>query len=113
MRRALGLAIFAGMLGATLLGIFLTPVFLYVIRAANDRWARCSAAGQGHAVDRQKLPRAEIDARRVELIRWLDANFQFQVSAPTARWIARLLQRLDRQMDKEEANKLIDEALNM
>jgi hypothetical protein len=32
MRRALGLAVFSGMLGVTLFGIFLTPVFFYVIR---------------------------------------------------------------------------------
>ena len=31
MRQALGLAVFAGMLGVTLFGIFLTPVFYYVI----------------------------------------------------------------------------------
>jgi multidrug efflux pump len=31
MRRALGTAVFAGMLGVTLFGIFLTPVFFYVI----------------------------------------------------------------------------------
>jgi multidrug efflux pump len=31
MRRALGTAVFAGMLGVTLFGIFLTPVFYYVI----------------------------------------------------------------------------------
>jgi multidrug efflux pump len=32
MRRALGQAEFSGMLGVTLFGIFLTPVFFYVIR---------------------------------------------------------------------------------
>ncbi|HEY7423897.1 MAG TPA: efflux RND transporter permease subunit [Gemmataceae bacterium] len=32
MRRALGTAVFAGMLGVTLFGIFLTPVFFYVIQ---------------------------------------------------------------------------------
>ncbi len=31
MRRALGMAVFSGMLGVTLFGIFLTPVFFYVI----------------------------------------------------------------------------------
>ena len=31
MRRALGVAVFSGMLGVTLFGIFLTPVFYYVI----------------------------------------------------------------------------------
>jgi multidrug efflux pump len=32
MRQTLGLAVFAGMLGVTIFGIFLTPVFYYVIR---------------------------------------------------------------------------------
>jgi multidrug efflux pump len=32
MRRSLGVAVFAGMLGVTLFGVFLTPVFYYVIQ---------------------------------------------------------------------------------
>ncbi len=32
MRRSLGIAVFAGMLGVTLFGVFLTPVFYYVIQ---------------------------------------------------------------------------------
>jgi multidrug efflux pump len=32
MRRSLGLAVFSGMLGVTLFGVFLTPVFFYVIQ---------------------------------------------------------------------------------
>jgi hydrophobe/amphiphile efflux-1 (HAE1) family protein len=47
MRQSLGLAVFSGMLGVTLFGIFLTPVFYYVIRwragqsssSAQDRHA--------------------------------------------------------------------------
>ncbi|HVS34989.1 MAG TPA: efflux RND transporter permease subunit, partial [Gemmataceae bacterium] len=38
MRRALGTAVFAGMLGVTLFGIFLTPVFFYMIQAFTDRF---------------------------------------------------------------------------
>ena len=37
MRRALGLAVFAGMLGVTFFGIFLTPVFFYVIRGPIEK----------------------------------------------------------------------------
>ena len=37
MRRTLGTAVFAGMLGVTLFGIFLTPVFYYVVRWFSDR----------------------------------------------------------------------------
>jgi predicted RND superfamily exporter protein len=35
MRRTLGIAVFSGMLGVTLFGIFLTPVFFYVIAGFN------------------------------------------------------------------------------
>jgi multidrug efflux pump len=37
MRRTLGTAVFAGMLGVTLFGIFLTPVFFYVIQWFKDQ----------------------------------------------------------------------------
>jgi multidrug efflux pump len=36
MRRSLGTAVFAGMLGVTLFGIFLTPVFFYVIEGLGE-----------------------------------------------------------------------------
>jgi multidrug efflux pump len=38
MRQALGIAVFAGMLGVTAFGIFLTPVFFYVLRWFHERW---------------------------------------------------------------------------
>jgi multidrug efflux pump len=37
MRRTLGTAVFSGMLGVTLFGIFLTPIFYYVIQWVKDR----------------------------------------------------------------------------
>ena len=37
MRRALGLAVFSGMLGVTFFGIFLTPVFFYLLRRHGNR----------------------------------------------------------------------------
>ena len=37
MRRTLGTAVFSGMLGVTFFGIFLTPVFYYVITWFGDR----------------------------------------------------------------------------
>jgi multidrug efflux pump len=39
MRRTLGTAVFSGMLGVTLFGIFLTPVFFFVIQWVKDRRA--------------------------------------------------------------------------
>jgi multidrug efflux pump subunit AcrB len=43
MRRTLGAAVFSGMLGVTLFGIFLTPVFFYIVRGLT-RW-RAVVAG--------------------------------------------------------------------
>ena len=37
MRRTLGMAVFSGMLGVTFFGIFLTPVFFFVIQAFGGR----------------------------------------------------------------------------
>jgi multidrug efflux pump len=46
MRRTLGTAVFAGMLGVTLFGIFLTPVFYYVIQGLIDlRESRRGSSG--------------------------------------------------------------------
>ena len=36
MRHSLGTAVFSGMLGVTLFGIFLTPVFFYVIQGLGE-----------------------------------------------------------------------------
>ncbi len=44
MRRTLGVAVFSGMLGVTAFGIFLTPVFYYVIQWFADRRQRRLAA---------------------------------------------------------------------
>lgn len=40
MRQAMGVAVFAGMLGVTLFGLFLTPVFYVVIRSMATRFER-------------------------------------------------------------------------
>jgi multidrug efflux pump len=54
MRRSLGVAVFSGMLGVTLFGIFLTPVFFYVIQGLGEsrlfassaiRWVGSTLAG--------------------------------------------------------------------
>jgi multidrug efflux pump len=43
MRRALGVAVFSGMLGVTAFGLFFTPVFYYVVRWLGDRMSRRKA----------------------------------------------------------------------
>ena len=47
MRDALGIAVFSGMLGVTLFGIFFTPVFYFVIRWLTARKKKSPAAGTG------------------------------------------------------------------
>ncbi|HTU90378.1 MAG TPA: efflux RND transporter permease subunit [Gemmataceae bacterium] len=49
MRRSLGVAVFAGMLGVTLFGIFLTPVFYYVIQRLGGV-QRAGSVSDGHSV---------------------------------------------------------------
>jgi multidrug efflux pump len=46
MRRSLGTAVFSGMLGVTLFGIFLTPVFFYVIQGVGETRLFAGAAIQ-------------------------------------------------------------------
>jgi AcrB/AcrD/AcrF family len=53
MRRTLGTAVFSGMLGVTLFGIFLTPVFFYVIEWFID--APLFASERMHQVGRALL----------------------------------------------------------
>ena len=50
MRRTLGTAVFSGMLGVTLFGIFLTPVFFYVIDWLGEHAACSSSRGCASAV---------------------------------------------------------------
>jgi hypothetical protein len=48
MRRTLGIAVFSGMLGVTFFGIFLTPIFYYVITAFGKTEVKVPVAeGQG------------------------------------------------------------------
>src|SRR5258708_10269138 len=56
-RRSLGIAVFSGMLGVTLFGIFLTPVFFYVITRvgetqlfASESFQRVGSAVMGAAL---------------------------------------------------------------
>jgi multidrug efflux pump len=54
MRRTLGTAVFSGMLGVTFFGIFLTPVFYYVIQWFADR--RLHHAATSLSPDKSTLP---------------------------------------------------------
>jgi multidrug efflux pump len=46
MRRSLGIAVFSGMFGVTLFGVFLTPVFFYVIIGIGESRLFASAASR-------------------------------------------------------------------
>jgi multidrug efflux pump len=46
MRRSLGIAVFYGMVGVTLFGIFLTPVFFYVILGLTEAWRVVTTAAR-------------------------------------------------------------------
>jgi multidrug efflux pump subunit AcrB len=49
MRRTLGVAVFSGMLGVTMFGIFLTPVFFYVVRRfSGGKRAKVSEQSTSH-----------------------------------------------------------------
>ncbi len=49
MRRTLGVAVFSGMLGVTLFGVFLTPVFFYVVRGLSGSGKPRVTAGAANA----------------------------------------------------------------
>ena len=48
MRQAMGVAVFAGMLGVTLFGLFLTPVFYVLVRALAARLERRAGGSLAH-----------------------------------------------------------------
>ncbi len=52
MRQAMGVAVFAGMLGVTVFGLFLTPVFYVVIRRISSRFERRKGGASHPAQER-------------------------------------------------------------
>ena len=56
MRRTLGAAVFGGMLGVTIFGVFLTPLFYYAIQSFNDRRAEAQAWQQPRSDTSKTLP---------------------------------------------------------
>jgi len=62
MRQTLGTAVFSGMLGVTLFGIFLTPVFYYVIQWFSDR----GTAAERYGPDEQEPDGPHDDRPRLD-----------------------------------------------
>jgi multidrug efflux pump len=59
MRRTLGVAVFAGMLGVTLFGIYLTPVFYYVVRGltgGGDHSQGRESGNNAHPSEKKETP---------------------------------------------------------
>ena len=63
MRRAMGIAVFSGMLGVTLFGIFLTPVFYVLLRGRRARRLSSRAPGVPPAVPMQSTRSPQPQAR--------------------------------------------------
>src|SRR5262249_30733587 len=59
MRQTLGTAVFSGMLGVTLFGIFLTPVFYYVIQWFSDRRAEARRRDEQELEGRPQPPHGD------------------------------------------------------
>jgi multidrug efflux pump subunit AcrB len=90
MRRTLGVAVFAGMLGVTLFGIFLTPVFYYVIQGFADMRGR-ARSDEKEALEKpvgvhlqagEELTLAQIDQIRAALER---IGITADIEAPKAK----------------------------
>jgi multidrug efflux pump len=64
MRRTLGTAVFAGMIGVTLFGIFLTPVFYSVVRRFTERGAAKPAVEPDEIVNFAVASQAPVDAHK-------------------------------------------------
>ncbi len=56
MRRAMGIAVFSGMLGVTIFGIFLTPVFYVLLRTRRARRLATSTPFQGQTASPATAP---------------------------------------------------------
>ena len=56
MRRAMGIAVFSGMLGVTLFGIFLTPVFYVLLRSRRSRRLKRAATTTAPPVQAEPQP---------------------------------------------------------
>jgi Cu/Ag efflux pump CusA len=56
MRQAMGIAVFAGMIGVTLFGLFLTPVFYVALMKLG--WKKKPAAARSHE---DELPAGNIE----------------------------------------------------
>ena len=52
MRQALGTAVFSGMLGVTVFGLFLTPVFYVAVRMLSNWLSRKTAASEPKVEER-------------------------------------------------------------
>ena len=84
MRRTLGTAVFSGMLGVTLFGIFLTPVFFFVIEGLGETRSFCERPGA--AVWLGRVRRTGRPDRRLACCTW---SARMALARGAARWACR------------------------
>jgi multidrug efflux pump len=94
MRRTLGIAVFAGMLGVTLFGIFLTPVFYYVIQWFKDR--RAARAGAEKDEEGETAAAPAVNGRpplegTVQTVRFTDGRAEVVVTVDDVAALSTLL----------------------
>jgi multidrug efflux pump len=110
MRRTLGTAVFSGMLGVTLFGIFLTPVFYYVIQWFADRRA-LALAGSDEDYPQESIPQngqvwsAERDGHvaaqpAADIVQQMEAELKALRAAHDPDERRRVLDRLDQATSK-------------
>ncbi len=68
MRRSLGVAVFAGMLGVTAFGIFLTPVFYSVIQWFGERTGNNGPGASRHHREPQHAPQPPLPASKEAIV---------------------------------------------
>ena len=99
MRRAMGVAVFSGMLGVTLFGIFLTPLFYMLLRLSTARRrkqaaqvrAECDASahpyhpGEEPAADKGPVLKGYLALREAEAVVEVDVDVDEEVAT---QWLA-------------------------
>ncbi|HXA26619.1 MAG TPA: efflux RND transporter permease subunit [Acetobacteraceae bacterium] len=105
MRRSLGTAVFSGMLGVTIFGIFLTPVFSYVLQGLGE--LRLFAAGAGRRIGSPLLGGASSFAVGflVARLTHLRSVWEVAIGAAAAIFGALLVLALERMASQRAARK--------
>ena len=112
MRRTLGTAVFAGMIGVTVFGLFLTPVFYYVVRRLTERKAALSpslsTATAAMSLNFNDCRRCKMTTN-IELIKRIDAEFSAAEKRLNQFRAQQVQEYQDRQERLEQFERTVDE----